>query len=130
MGGRAPAILALGIVPCIIPMQILNHLLRWRTRGRFYKCLEANRTFAEMEKHRVVWLALFLLFNAAESEHVFRNDEMDQQSQYTASWAVEITEGGEKMAVSCTFVLSTLGTEQRYKECARCVGYHLGGIER
>ena len=27
-------------------------------------------------------------------------------------------------------VLSTLGTEQRYKECARCVGRHPGGIER
>ena len=32
--------------------------------------------------------------------------------------------------LSCTFVLSTLGTEQRYKECAGCVGYHQGGIER
>ena len=32
--------------------------------------------------------------------------------------------------LSCTFVLSTLGTEQRYKECARCVGYHPGGTER
>ena len=32
--------------------------------------------------------------------------------------------------LSCTFVLSTLGTEQRYKECARCVGYHPGGIEQ
>ena len=32
--------------------------------------------------------------------------------------------------LSCTFVLSTLGTEQRYKECTRCVGYHPGGIER
>ena len=32
--------------------------------------------------------------------------------------------------LSCTFVLSTLGTEQRYKECARCVGYYPGGIER
>ena len=25
--------------------------------------------------------------------------------------------------LSCTFVFSTLGTEQRYKECVRCVGY-------
>jgi len=32
--------------------------------------------------------------------------------------------------LSCTFVLSTLGTEHRYKECARCVGHHPGGIER
>ena len=31
--------------------------------------------------------------------------------------------------LSYTFVLSTLGTEQRYKECTRCVGYHPGGIE-
>ena len=45
-----------------------------------------------------MWLALFLLFNAAESERIFKNDETDQRSQYTASWAVEITEGGEKMA--------------------------------
>ena len=30
--------------------------------------------------------------------------------------------------LSCTFVFLTLGTEQRYKECARCVGYHPGGI--
>ena len=29
--------------------------------------------------------------------------------------------------LSFTFVLSTLGTEQRYKEC---VGYHPGGTER
>ena len=33
--------------------------------------------------------------------------------------------------LSCTlFAISTLGTEQRYKECARCVGYHPGGIEQ
>ena len=32
--------------------------------------------------------------------------------------------------LSCTFVLSTLDTEQRYKKCARCVGYHPGVIER
>jgi len=63
-----------------------------------YKFFEANRAFAEMEKRRVVWLALFLLFNAAESGRVFRNDGTDQRSQYTSSWAVEITEGGEKMA--------------------------------
>jgi len=63
-----------------------------------YKFFEANCAFAEMEKRRVVWLALFLLFNAAESERIFRNDETDQRSQYTSSWAVEITEGGEKMA--------------------------------
>ena len=25
--------------------------------------------------------------------------------------------------LNCTFVFSTLGTEQRYKECVRCVGY-------
>ena len=63
-----------------------------------YKFFEANRAFAEMEKRQIVWLALFLLFNAAESERIFRNDETDQRLRYTASWAVEITEGGEKMA--------------------------------
>ena len=37
--------LALGIVPRIIPTQILNHLLRRRARGRFYKCLGCNLRF-------------------------------------------------------------------------------------
>ena len=121
MGGRAPAILALGIVPCIIPTQILNNLLRRRARGRFYKCLEANRTFAEMEKRWVVWLALFLLFNAAESERVFWNDETDQQSQYTASWAVEITEGGEKMAerIALKYGFINAGKVRRDLTCKR-----------
>ena len=32
--------------------------------------------------------------------------------------------------LSCTFVLSTLGTEHRYKECARCVEYHPGATEQ
>ena len=25
--------------------------------------------------------------------------------------------------LSCTFVLSTFATEQRYEECVRCIGY-------
>jgi len=32
--------------------------------------------------------------------------------------------------LSCTFVLSTLGTGERYNEYASCVGYHPGGIEQ
>ena len=51
-----------------------------------------------MDICHVVWFALFLLFNAAEGKHVLRNDETGPKLRYTASWAVEITEGGEKMA--------------------------------
>ena len=89
--------------------------------GPLYKFLDANRTFAEMEKRRVVWLALFLLFNAAESERVFRNNETDQRSQYTASWAVEITEGGEKMAerIALKYGFINAGKVRRDLTCKR-----------
>ena len=33
-----------------------------------------------------------------------------------------------KNSLSCIFVLSALGTEQRYKQCARCMRYHPGGL--
>ena len=91
-------------------------------RGRpLYKFFEANRAFAEMEKRRVVWLALFLLFNAAESERIFRNDETDRRLQYTASWAVEITEGGEKMAerIARRYGFMNAGKVRRDLTCER-----------
>ena len=51
-----------------------------------------------MEKVQFVWFTLILFLNASESKRSVRNDDTDQRSRYTASWAVEITEGGEKMA--------------------------------
>ena len=48
-----------------------------------------------MEKRQLVCLTLFLLLNVSESKGRVRNDETDQRWKYTASWAVEITGGGD-----------------------------------
>ena len=94
-----------------------------------YKFLEANRAYAAMEIRQVVWLVLFLLFNAAESERsdetdqwsIFRSDETDRPSRYTASWAVEITEGGEKMAerIALKYGFVNAGKVRRDLTCKR-----------
>ena len=65
-----------------------------------------------MEKIQfVVWFTLFLMLNVSEGKQSLRKDETDQRSKYTASWAVEITEGGEKMAerIAQRYGFSNLG---------------------